>query len=397
MTRLGRLLTALALLFALVAAPGQRALASQEPAVKRFQVEQVPRIWAHGAVLLDWQTGELLWEQAGHRRLHPASTTKVLTALIAIEQLDLEAKVKVSRRAAHTIGSSMYLKEGEVHSVYDLLHGLLLRSGNDAAVALAETVSGSVESFATLMNRRGRELGAKDSNWVNPHGLTHEQHFSTAYDLAVVTRAALQNPLFAQIVATPAKELTYEAMERQVLLYNTNRLLHSLPGADGVKTGTTGAAGPCLIASATREEQKLIAVVLNASNRWGESAKLLEWGFRNFRIARVGRAGEVIRQVPVRDGKKTHLPVALKDDLAVLLPRAGTDVPALNLDLQRVTAPVAKGTVLGHAELLQPDGRRHRVEVVAAESMEEANWLDHLRRGLLNLLDTLDHLGVTLL
>jgi D-alanyl-D-alanine carboxypeptidase (penicillin-binding protein 5/6) len=397
MTRLSRLIIALALLFALL--PALPASAEREPAVKRFKtLEPSPRLGVSGAVLLDWQTGELLWSQNGHRRLHPASTTKVLTALIAIERGKLDDRVVVSRRAARTPGSSMYIKEGEVYSLHDLLHGLLLRSGNDAAAAIAEHIGGSVERFADLMNARARELGAKDSHFVNPHGLTHDQHLSTAYDLAVITRAALQNPLFAAIVATPSKELTYEELDRRTILYNTNRLLSWLPGADGVKTGTTGAAGPCLIASATREEQKLIAVVLNASNRWQESARLLEWGFRNWQLARLGRSGEVVKMAPVAGGKRSHVPVALASDLAAVLPRPIDQSPAVSLRLERtLQAPIAKGQRVGVATLGAGEGSLQEVALVAADSVPRATWLDRLYSFLVFLLQSTDFLGLNLL
>lgn len=389
----------LALVLILASLAGGLAQAAPTPLVERYsQVEKPPRLWAHGAVLLDWTTGEVLWSHNGDKKLHPASTTKVLTGLIALERGDLNARVKISRRAAHTIGSSMYLKEGEVYSLHDLVHGLLLRSGNDAAVAIAEAIAGSVEEFAVLMNERAQRLGAKNSHFMNPHGLTHDQHLSTAYDLAVITRAALQNPLFAQIVASPSKELTYEELDRQVVLFNTNRLLTWLPGADGVKTGTTGAAGACLISSATRDEQKLVAVVLNASNRWRESAELLEWGFRNFQVARLGRAGEVVRQVPVPNGKPRAVPVAFAGDLAAVLPRKQQEMPAMELALaQRVRAPIQKGQTLGHAQIATPDGQTVRVDLVAAASVPEASWLDRIYQLLVSLVGVGDYMGLNLL
>lgn len=365
------------------------------PLVKRYaDAPSPPRLWAHGAVLLDWHTGEVIWEQNAHRRLHPASTTKILTALIAIERGDLSAKVKVSRRAAQTPGSSMYIKEGEVYSLHDLLYGLLLRSGNDAAVAIAEHIAGSVEKFAELMNRRARELGALNSHFVNPHGLTHDQHLSTAYDLAVIARAALRNPTFAQIVAMPTKELTYEELDRHVVLHNTNRLLWSLPGADGVKTGTTGAAGACLVASATRGDQKLISVVLNASNRWRESAELLEWGFRSWQLVHLGRAGEILRQVPVVGGKREYLPVALQGDLTAVVPRERAErgeLPEISLQLfAPLKAPVRAGDAVGVAVLEAGGGVERRVALVAAAGTPEASWFDRLHRLVRAGLDRID-------
>lgn len=398
MTRISRLLIALVLL--LVWLPAVPAGAERGPAVQRYpQVETPPRLWAHGAVLLDWKTGELIWGHNPHRRLHPASTTKILTALLAVERGQMESLVKVSRRAARTGGSSMYIREGEVYSLHDLLHGLLLRSGNDAAVAIAEHIGGSVEEFAKLMNARAKEAGAKNSHFVNPHGLTHDRHLSTAYDLAAITREALKNPMIASIVSQPAKELTFEELDRRAMLYNTNKLLTWLPGADGVKTGTTGAAGACLIASATRDEQKLITVVLNASNRWQDSARLLEWGFRNWQVAKLGRAGEVVRWVRVENGKREFVPVRLTQDVAAVLPRKSGEVPELVVTLPpRLQAPVAEGQFLGYAGVADPeDGFVSRVDLVAADAIPEATWLDRLYRFFLGVVRTADYLGVTLL
>jgi len=387
-------------LLALVGAGAPAAAAAPVPLIEHYrqQVESPPQIWAHGAVLLDAATGDVLWAHNAHKRLHPASTTKVLTGLIALERGDLNAKVKISRRAATTPGSSMYLREDEVYSLHDLVYGLLMRSGNDAAVAIAEAIAGSVEDFALLMNERAERLGARNSHFVNPHGLTHPDHLSTAYDLAIITRAALQNPLFAEIVATPVKELTYEDLGRKVVLYNTNRLLTWLEGADGVKTGTTGAAGACLVSSVTRDDQKLIAVVLNASNRWRESVALLEWGFRNFRLARLGRAGEVLMHLPVKGGKGRAVPVALQGDLAVVLPRSTGEAPELRVELAApLAAPVRAGQPLGSVRVSTPGTGERQVDLVAAQAVPRATLLDRVYELLVSLVGVGDLLELNLI
>lgn len=395
MTRILRWWTALLLCLIL---PAGLAHAAPTTAVERFKVEPAPSGWSGAVAVLDWQTGELLYGRNAHSRRDPASTTKVLTALLALERGRLDDLVKVSRRAGRTPGSSMYIKEGDVYSLHDLLYGLLLRSGNDAAAAIAEHLSGSVEEFAKLMTRRAKELGAKNSHFANPHGLTHPQHFSTAYDLAIITRAALTHPTFREIVAKTSSPITYEQLGREATLYNTNKLLGLLEGADGVKTGTTAAAGPCLIASATRGEQKLIAVVLHAGNRWREAADLLEWGFRNFQVARLGQEGEVLRTLPVQNGKWEHVGVALQEDLSLVLPRTGGQVPEIQVDLQtQVVAPVRKGQPLGKAIIALADGRDLQVPLVAAEAIPEATWVDRIYRLLVSLLQATDSIGINLL
>ncbi|MBP2661300.1 MAG: Serine-type D-Ala-D-Ala carboxypeptidase [Firmicutes bacterium] len=244
-----------------------------------------PKIEAQAAILIDAKTGQILFEKNSHIRNAPASTTKVLTAIIAIESGRLDEEVKVSARAANTAGSSMHLSTGQLISMRELVIGLLLRSGNDAAVAIAEHLAGSVENFVMLMNDKAQSLDAANSHFVNPHGLTAVNHYSTAFDLAWIARYALTNPTFSMIVNT--KETNIEWLDRKgkehdQSLKNTNKLLWLLEEADGVKTGTTNQAGPCLISSATRGNQKLIAVVLHDHSRWYDSMQLLKYGFDAF-------------------------------------------------------------------------------------------------------------------
>ncbi|HWI66019.1 MAG TPA: D-alanyl-D-alanine carboxypeptidase family protein [Symbiobacteriaceae bacterium] len=340
-----------------------------------------PPVSAWGAVLLDWTTGRVLFEKGAFAKRDPASTTKVLTALIALERGRLDDKVTVSKRAAYTPGSSMYIKPGEVYSLHDLLHGLLLRSGNDAAVAIAEHIGGSVEEFANLMNAKSKQLGATSSHWANPHGLTDAQHWSTAYDLALITRQALQNETFRNIVSIRETALTFEYLQRDVVLHNTNRLLSIMPDADGVKTGTTSAAGACLIASATRDEHKLVAVVLHAGNRWRDAAELLEWGFGNFRLASLGEAGEVVMEAPVKNGKQVAVPLALATGLTAVVPKSGGALPQIDLQIQdRIEAPVKKGQPLGRAEVREDGRRLGETMLVAARDVPEAGILLKLLR-----------------
>lgn len=330
------------------------------------------------AILLDAETGDILYEKLARQRRDPASTTKVVTAILALERGQLSDQVKISRRAAYTPGSSMGIKPGEIYSLHDLLHGLLLRSGNDAAVAIAEHLAGSVEAFAEWMNQRAKELGAKSSHFVNPHGLTHADHYSTAYDLAVLTRHALSIPWFAGVVALKQQPLTYEQLDRDVVLHNTNRLLHSLEGADGVKTGTTAAAGPCLIASATRDEQRLVVVVLKAYNRWRESAELLEWGFRNYRLVYLGRAGEVVTQTQVQGGRPRTLGLALQRDAAVVLPRSQEEIPHLELNLTPARAPLEKAAQLGTARVLVAGDLYSEIPLVTTAAVARRSWWEAL-------------------
>lgn len=346
-----------------------------------WKLSSPPPVSAGGAILMDWTTGRILYNRDAFRPRDPASTTKVLTALVALEKARLDDKVTISKRAAYTPGSSMYIKPGEVYSLHDLLHGLLLRSGNDAAVAIAEHIAGSVEQFAVLMNAKSKQIGTTASRWVNPHGLTVGGHFSSAYDLALITREALHNATFQQIVSTRERPLKLEYLQRDVVLHNTNRLLSGFPGADGVKTGTTAAAGACLVASATRDQHKLIAVVLHAGDRWRDSGKLLEWGFANFRLATLGAAGEVVVEAPVRGGRQLAVPLALAEQMSTIVPRTNADMPKLELDVQdQLAAPIKKGQALGRARFHEDGKLLGETLLVAAADVPKATLLDWLMR-----------------
>ncbi len=235
------------------------------------------------AVVMDARTGRVLNEREAHRRWPPASTTKILTAIIAIERLPAGAIVTVSTRAAsQRQGAAVGLTVGEKWPVKDLLLAMMLSSANDAAVAVAEAASGSAERFAEEMNARARQMGARESRFVTPHGFEASGHYSTALDLALIARHALRNPDFATLVRTATWELTRPGRPPQQIV-NTNRLLGRYPGADGVKTGWTAASGPSLVASATRDGRQIIAVVLNSHNVFGDAEQLLDLGFRSAR------------------------------------------------------------------------------------------------------------------
>lgn len=348
-----------------------------------------PRLTAAAAILMDWETGQILYEKNALQKRPPASTTKVLTAILALERARLDDLVTISSRAARVPGSSMHVRAGETYTLRELLYGLLLHSGNDAAVAIAEHVAGSVEAFAQLMNEKARAIGARSSHFLNPHGLHQPGHYSTAYDLALITRYALENPVFAEVVRQRSAEVLVGEEVRS--LRNTNRLLWMYEGADGVKTGTTSAAGACLIASATQSDpesflpQKLVTVVLDADGRWRDSIRLLEWGFANFRLARVARAGEVVGYLPVTGGLDPWVPVVPRRDLAAVVPRSAVGGLSVRVDLPpRVRAPVAAGQVLGRATVLRPDqGQGREVALVAGQPVGRATWATYLARALL--------------
>ncbi|MGI6227120.1 MAG: D-alanyl-D-alanine carboxypeptidase family protein [Peptococcales bacterium] len=242
-----------------------------------------PQITAQAAVLIDADTGKLIYGKNHNEPRPPASTTKILTAILGIEKGNLDDVVDISPRAAQTGEASLNLIAGEKITLENLLYGALLKSGNDTCVAIAEHVAPTVEDFVKLMNLKAQLIGCNNSNFINTNGLPAKNHYSSAYDLALIARYALKNPTFAKIVATPLYTVAWEASGRKRTIKNTNQLLTSYYGASGVKTGTTDAAGHCLIASASRDNRNLIAVVLKSHNRFNDARILLDYGFDNYR------------------------------------------------------------------------------------------------------------------
>ncbi len=254
--------------------------------LKQMGADRPPQIVAKAAVVIDAATGAVIYEKNAHQRRAPASTTKMMTALVTLEKARLDEVVTASPNVK-VEPSIIGLDPGDQLTVEQLLYGLLLPSGNDAAVALADHVGGSMSRFAALMNARAEQLGLKDTHFVNSHGLDVDGHYSSAYDLAIIARTALQNPVFGKIVAT--REYRIAAPIRW-MFKNNNQLLGSYPGADGVKTGYTDNAGRCLVASATRSSKRVISVVLDSDAMWDDSTALLDYYFTNYDSVTLGEA-----------------------------------------------------------------------------------------------------------
>lgn len=250
---------------------------------------------AQAAILMDVESGRILYEKNADQPLRIASITKIMTAIIALELGDLKDKVTASRNAVGKEGSSIYLRLGETLTLEDLLYGLMLRSGNDAAVAIAEHIGGSVEGFVFLMNQRAEELGMTGTVFSNPHGLDdHEEHYSTARDMAILTAYALKNKEFAKIAKTKRKTAPLAGESWDRVWHNKNKLLHMYPYADGVKTGYTKRAKRTLVSSATKDGHQLVAVTLNAPDDWNDHIKLFDYGFNQFTKVTLTRQKEKI-------------------------------------------------------------------------------------------------------
>lgn len=335
-----------------------------------------PAIDAGGAILIDAKTGQALFEKNAYKQLAPASTTKIMTAILAIESGRLDEKMTISKRAASTPGSSMHLEEGQVISLREVLTGLMLRSGNDGAVAIAEFIGGgSMDKFVEMMNQKAAEIGAYNTQFRNPHGLSAPGHYSTAYDLAWLARYAMNNPTFADIVNTRKTRIDYQdsrGKERERDLKNTNKLLWMLEEADGVKTGTTNEAGPCLVSSATKNNHRLIAVTLRDKSRWEDSQNLLEWGFNNFSLFEHGAEGEVIGQIRVENGIEDNLNAVLASDAAMVTEGAANENIRVQVDMPNtIKAPVYQGQKVGEVSFRIGDQVVKTFDLTAENSVEE--------------------------
>ncbi len=347
--------------------------ASQYPGVVYVpNYTEGPYVTARSAVLIEATTGTVVYGKNERMRMHPASTTKIMTALLAIELGDTESTVKVSGKAAGIGGSSLWLRKGQQMKLGDLIRGTMLRSGNDGCVAIAEHIAGSEKDFVRMMNLKARKLGAMSTRFANPHGLTEPNHYSTAFDLALMARYGLKYPLFADIVSTREAEvtLTQGESEEKRKLANTNWLLWSFEGADGVKTGTTAAAGYCLVASATRNGVQFISVVLDSDARWSDSARLLSYGFDRFHVMTFAESGRTLTKIRVEGGTEPEVGVMSQDDMRIIVPRALSHLIEERIVLDEpLIAPVVLGQTIGRLVIVFDKEELARIDLVAETSV----------------------------
>lgn len=301
------------------------------------------------AVAMDATSGRVLYEKNAREKMGMASTTKIMTALVALEQCDLNEMVKVSVNAVNTEGSSMYLEKDETITVENLLYGLMLNSGNDAAVALAEHISGSTKEFAKLMTKRAKEIGAKDTQFKNPHGLYEEGHYTTAYDLALIYRTCMCNPTFAKIAATKKWVVPLEGKPDREY-YNKNKLLSMFDGVDGGKPGYTPETGRTLVGSATRNGWRVITVTLNtpSSVDWQEHGAMFDYVFDHYELKTVVKDSQTLGTIPVKDGEYYEVPAVTTQAYQIPLPK--NEPYTVKFDMKAVEelrAPVEADTQVG--------------------------------------------------
>ena len=365
MTRLAAVLVALWGAMAATAAP--------------IIIPAAPQIGAESYLLIDAATGDVLASENARMRLPPASLTKIMTSYIIADEIEqgrttLDDRVPISVKAWRMEGSRMFIREGTEVSVADLLRGIVIQSGNDASVAMAEYIAGDEEAFAGLMTQTAKSLGMNNTNFMNATGLPDEMHYTTAEDLAVLTRALI-NRFPEHYAIYSEKYFSYNDIRQA----NRNALLWRDDSVDGVKTGHTQAAGYCLVASAMENDTRLISVVMGARDertRAAESQKLLNYGFRYYETVNLYAAGSSLKRVRVWSGLHESLEVGLDDAITLTIPRGGRDQLKAEINLQDVIeAPIERGQSLGALTLSLGDEMLVERPVVALNPVQEAGWL----------------------
>lgn len=329
-----------------------------------------PQAQGQAAILMDYHSGRILYAKNMDQTMPPASVTKIMTALLAIENGNLDQVVEISAHAAGTRESGIYLQEGEKMTRRQLLYACMLPSANDASVALAESVSGQEEDFVELMNQRAAELGLLDTHFCNPHGLHAQDHYTTAYDLACLSRAAMQHPVFREIVSTSNLVIPGPPKEEDRSIWNQNRLLYRYDGALGIKTGYTKQAGNCVVGAAQKDEMLLIAVSLNSPTVYEDLMAMLDYGFANYRLLELEQ-GEESPLVTVQGGIEDKVAAEPEQPLLIAVTEAEkSELRYSFLPVAEVRAPVNKGDMLGSATIYLENQEIAAIKLVAANSVE---------------------------
>lgn len=302
-------------------------------------------------IVMEASTLRVLSQNNAHEKKYMASTTKILTAIVVIENCDIEEEITVTAKTVGVEGSSIYLEAGEKLTVKDLLYGLMLRSGNDCAETLAVHVSGSIENFASLMNETAAKIGAKDSNFVNPHGLHNDNHYTTAYDLALISCYAIKNPVFKEIVSTQKISIPFTTQGIKRYLINKNKMLKEFDGATGIKTGYTKKAGRCLVSSCNRGGMELVSVVLNCGPMFERSKTILQKGFDEYQMYNLAESDNIIEFIPVEDTNNL-CGVYLKRDVIVPLTKAEKDSVKITFELpEKIKKDTPKDSEIGFVKI----------------------------------------------
>ena len=348
-------------------------------------------ISAKSAILIDQNTGKVLYKKNENEKLAMASMTKIMSLLLIMEKIDEGAIkyddiVEISQEASSMGGSQIFLNSGDKYKVKDLLKGVAMASANDAVVALAEKTYGSKESFIEAMNKRAEELNLKNTHFVNVHGLDDENHYSSSYDMAIMAKELLKYEKILDYTKV-YEEYLQKPDGSQIWLVNTNKLVRFYDGVDGLKTGYTAKAGYCLTATAKKNNLRLISVVMGEESiekRSQDTVKLLNYGFNTYKVNLIKDKKEVLGKVKVEKGKKEYVDVVLVNDAIELL-NVNDKVSKYNfkIDIEKIVAPVKKGNVIGKVQILNEDNKIiNEVDITVKEDVKKANIWDLFLRNL---------------
>ena len=352
-------------------------------------------IVSKSAVLMDASTGKILYEKNSHEKLPPASVTKVMTMLLICEALESgkikeDDDVQISETAASMGGSQIFLEPGEIQKVDTLLKSIAVASANDACVAMAEYVGGSVEEFVVLMNKRAKELGMNDTNFVNTNGLPVDNHYTSAYDIALMSKELIKHKKISKYLTTWMDEVVVGKKQAKIGISNTNKLVKHYTGATGVKTGFTQQAKYCLSASALRNNTHLIAVTLCAETspiRFKDATSLLNYGFANYETVKICGANDKIATVKFEKGEKENVDLVAKDDLCVLIKKGGNkDFKKKVTIKQDLKLPIEKNTELGVVKVYRGKELVGETKIINTEDINKASYLQMLKRVVGNIL-----------
>lgn len=340
------------------------------------------------SLLMEFSTGKIIYENNSHEKLAPASVTKVMTMLLTMEaitsnQIKLSDKVTISTRAKAMGGSTMYLETGEMRTIEELLKGVAIESANDAAVALSEFVGGSEEGFIQRMNERAKELGMNDSSFVNSTGFYDENHYTSAHDVAIMSRELLKHSKILDYTTIWMETIT-EGRKEPFTLVNRNKMIKAYPGCDGLKTGFINESKYCIAATAKRGDIRFISVIMGAPS-WKErnemAGKLMDYGFSKFQSVKLAKKGDLVKEISIPKCKPEKVGVIVKEDLDVVFEKGNKVNVEKRVNINNnIKLPISKGTVIGSIEAVEGDKILNREDIIIDEDLKKINFFDTLGR-----------------
>ncbi len=356
--------------------------------ISNIYADQPPfDIDAKSALLMDVATGQILYEKNINEQLPPASITKIMTMLLAMEAIEsnkitFEDKALVSERASKMGGTQLYLEPGESKTVEELMKGIAIRSANDATIALGEYIAGTEDLFVQQMNERAKQLGMKNTNFVNTNGLDADGHLTTAYDIALMSKELLKHKAINKWLTTWMDTVIVGKKQSEQSLVNTNKLIKTYSGISGIKTGYTNKSMHCISASATRGDSSFIAVVMAAPSsaiRFSEAAKLLDYGFANYNSVGLAKKDDIMGSIKLNKGKEIQLDLVAKDDLSILVGKGQENSVQKEIILpESINAPVLKGDKIGEIVATLDGKEVGRVDIISKDDAKKASVINIL-------------------